>query len=162
MTEQRYTVLSGDTVIDAVFWDAEAHPSYVYPFAHTALAPHATAMPGWTRIGGVWTAPPPEPPDPDLAPKIDNTYPPLEKWRFWSIVRMPGSVGEANLRAAIAGHPDAAFVAVAVSMLDDPPSGLYWRSNPLFANAAILSALGLNAAAVNALWDSAHALLPAP
>lgn len=161
MTQQRYAVMNGATVIDAVLWDAEAHPTYVYPFPHTSLVRHALAMPGWTRSGATWTPPAAPEPDPGLAPRLDNIHPPLEKWRFWSIVRMPGSIGEANLRGAITGHPDAAFVAVALSMLDDPPGGLYWRSNPLFADAALLGALGLNEATVNALWDSAHAL-PAP
>jgi hypothetical protein len=158
MTEKRYAIMNGNTVIDAVLWDAAAHPEYVYPFSHTGMVQHDAAMPGWTLNAGVWAPPPEEEPDPNLEPKLDNIYPPLEKWRFWSIVRMPGSIGEANLRGAIAAHPDGAFSAIALSMLDDPPGGMYWRSNPLFANAAFLGSLGLNEAAVNAMWDSAHAL----
>ncbi|MBN9308797.1 MAG: hypothetical protein J0I99_00770 [Devosia sp.] len=158
MTEQRYAVLNGNTVIDAVLWDPERYPNYAYPWEHTALVPHATAMPGWTRNGNVWTPPAPEEPDPGLEPKVNDIYPPLEKWRFWTVVRSPGSIGEANLRGAIEAHPDGNFKALALSILDDPPGGLYMRSNPLFADATLLGTLGLTEAAVNAMWNSAHAL----
>lgn len=158
MTEQRYAVLSGATVIDAIHWDPEKFPNYAYPWEHTALMPHATAMPGWTYANGVWTEPSEDEPDPGLEPKDDNIYPPLEKWRFWTIVRSPGSVGEANLRGAIEAHPDGNFKALALSLLDDPPGGLYWRSNPLFRDGTLLAALGLDEAAVNTMWMQAHAL----
>lgn len=92
------------------------------------------------------------------APTLDELYPPLEPWRFWAIVDMPGSIGEANLRGAIDAHPDAAFKAVARAKLNNPPGGRYHRSDALFSNEALLGALGIDEATVNTLWTQAHGL----
>lgn len=162
MTAKRYAVLNGDAVIAAIIWNAAASPDYVFPEVHTTLIEHEAAMPGWTLQGGVLTDPDPPQPDPDNGQRVDDLYPPLEKWRFWTVVRSPGSLGEARLRGAIEAHPDEVFKAMALSLLDDPPGGLYWRSNPLFADATLLGALEIDAAAVNTMWMAGHALsLPA-
>ena len=91
-------------------------------------------------------------------PTQDEAYPPLMPWRFWAIINMPGSIGEANLRAVINAHPDAAFKAVANAKLNNPPGGFYHRSDALFSNQALIGGLGLTSADIDNLWLAAHAI----
>ena len=91
------------------------------------------------------------------APTQDDLHPPLDPWRFWAVVELSG-LTEAGLYAAIEAQPDAAFRAVAKAKLRNPPGGKYHRSDALFADASLLSALNLDAAGVDALWTQAHAL----
>lgn len=114
----------------------------------------ATGAPTIERVNGAVSfvyqlaeAPPAEP----------NDKPPLEPWRFWSILDIAGPGGDA-LRAVIGSHPDPMFRAMAKARLNNPPGGYFRRSDAMFANAELLGAMGMNAASVDALWDAGLAL----
>lgn len=91
-------------------------------------------------------------------PTQDELHPPLEPWRFWAVVDMPGSIGDDSLRNIVATHPDLAFRAVAKAKLNNPPGGLFHRSDPLFSNEALLDALSITSDTIDALWAQAWSL----
>jgi len=90
-------------------------------------------------------------------PSTDDLHPPLDPWRFWAVVELSG-ITEAGLYAAIDAQPEASFRAIARAKLRNPPGGKYYRSDALFADAGLLTALNLTAATVDTLWSQAHAL----
>jgi hypothetical protein len=87
----------------------------------------------------------------------DELYPPLEPWRFWSIVELSG-ITEAGLRAAVDNMSDASERTLAKAKLNNPPGGSFTRSDPLFANQELLAALNIDAAGIDSLWTQAHGL----
>lgn len=95
--------------------------------------------------------------DPPPPPSTDDLHPPLDPWRFWAVVELSG-ITEAGLYAAIDAQPEASFRAIARAKLRNPPGGKYHRSDALFADAGLLTALNLTAATVDTLWSQAHAL----
>lgn len=88
-------------------------------------------------------------------PTVDELYPPLEQWRFWSIVDL--NFGEGALLTAVETLDDP-LKTLAKRILQFPPGGTFTRSNPLFSNAALMAALSIDEAGINALWDAGHNL----
>lgn len=108
---------------------------------------HRRMIAEWEADGN--TIPPYDPP----APTLDELYPPLEPWQFWSIIELSG-IGEQALRDAIDLIPDPAFKIKAKAKLANPPGGRYFRSDPLFSNAFLMMQLGKTAEEINAIWTA--------
>lgn len=89
---------------------------------------------------------------------VPEEFAALEPWQFWAVVNLPGSIGESNLRAAIGNLSNAVFRVVALAKLNNPPGGRYLRSDPLFNDAELMTALGINSAMIDTLWRQAEAL----
>ena len=161
MSAQKYAIIKNNVVIASILWDAEQSPDYVFPQDHDLVMQHNTAAVGWqlTEIEGEEQL---VDPDPivlvDDILQLDDIYAPLEPWRFWAIIEMPGSVGEANLRATIDAHIDPVFKAIAKAKLNNPPGGSYTRSDALFTNEDLLTAVGIDEDTINSLWTQALAL----
>jgi len=90
-------------------------------------------------------------------PSQDEAFPPLEPWRFEAIVEISG-IGYDNLVATVRAHPDVFFRAKALAKLRNPPGGMFYRSDPLFADAALMAALKKTAADIDNLWLAALGL----
>lgn len=86
----------------------------------------------------------------------DELYLPLEKWRFFAILDIAGLT--ATLISAIDDVPDVAFRAVAKAKLNDPPGGMFYRSDPLFHNEYLQMRLGMTDDEINAMWLQAAAI----
>lgn len=82
----------------------------------------------------------------------------LEPWRFWTVVNK--TFPEDGLRKAI----EAAFArdtdkrARALAKLDHPPGGAFDRDDPLFEDADLMGALGVDAGLIDSLWEQAWRL----
>lgn len=88
-------------------------------------------------------------------PTVDEAYPPLEQWRFWTVVDL--NFGEGALLAAV-NTLEEPLKTAAKRILQFPPGGKFTRSNPLFSNAELMALLSINEAGINALWTAGHAL----
>lgn len=84
--------------------------------------------------------------------------PPLEAWRVWTIADVSGLNIPAGIDASAA---DGTTKAIARNQWKAPPGGFFTRANPLFSNAAFLTAFSKTSDDIDALWDAAEAL-PAP
>jgi len=82
----------------------------------------------------------------------------LEPWRFWTVVNktFPEDGLRNAIKAAFANDIDKR--AEALAKLDNPPGGTFDRDDPLFTDADLMAVLGLNAAAIDALWGQAWKL----
>lgn len=130
---------------------AQDYPYTYNPAENEGLNPDVTA---WLMANSAF---PIADADPVPPPSTDDLHPPLDPWRFWAVVELSG-ITEAGLYAAIDAQPEASFRAIARAKLRNPPGGKYHRSDALFADAGLLTALNLTAATVDTLWSQAHAL----
>jgi len=86
------------------------------------------------------------------AAKLDPKNFPLTRFQFSVALNEMGKSMD-DLRAAINGAiPAGVQRSVALAAIENPPGDAYNRDNPLFSNDDILTALGLDAATVDATW----------
>lgn len=112
--------------------------------AHMILVEDSDDFVGWSYVGGSWVEPEPI--------EIDLLGQTLTRRQVRAALALNGIDRDA-IPNAIAAIPDAVQRDLALIDWEDAP--YYVRTHPLFSNAALLATLGLDAAAIDALWAQA-------
>jgi hypothetical protein len=140
-----------DSAIHSVQWDQGAgHIEYVQPDRMPEpiddISPFQTVIDAHIAKAAAIDA------EANAPPSTDPADYPLTRFQFKAALNLMGKT-VADLEAAVAaGITDPVQKAFALAAISDPPGDTYQRNNPLFANADILTALGLTAAQIDTIW----------